>query len=608
MTADSRFVFSEPDPDAELEGVRSEIITGPVSDWATDFSHLEPEWSADPYPIQDDLRQRCPIAHTDRFGGGWLPTRYEDVAAIAYDTERFSSRSIIMGNFRPPRDVAPVGGSPPISSDPPFHQHARKLLLGAFTKTAISRQEPATRAFCHELIDKFEGRDVVDAAAEYAQHIPMRVIADMLGFPPEDGPQFRGFVEDLLEGINLPPEDRIERMERLFTYLLDQVHDHLDNPRDDITSYLIGAEIFGQKLTAEHVTGAMALLLIAGIDTTWSAIGSSLWHLARNPADRERLVAEPGLVPTAMEEFLRAYAPVTMARLVKEDMHWHGVDMKADDWILLSFPAANRDPAQFDRAGEVVIDRQVNRHAAFGLGIHRCLGSHLARMELRVALEVWLERIPEFSLADPAAVTWSAGQIRGPRALPLRMLRRLGPGRGLRLGARSSWAGLMLPPEQISATLRPANRLGHRISTAASAAAPAGSTRLRVLEIISPGRVAQRRLGDQDEIVQPVPHDLLRQLERGPGGQPLGERAGGVLDQRAGPPGAVGGRGRLGLHADHLDRRADGLGHHAGPGRAAAAADRDHDRLDVRPGLEDLQGAGGDAGDEGRSLPEWTYR
>ena len=207
------------------------------------------------------------------------------MAAIAYDTERFSSRSIIMGNFRPPRDIAPIGGSPPISSDPPFHQHARKLLLGAFTKTAISRQEPATRAFCHELIDKFEGRDVVDAATEYAQHIPMRVIADMLGFPPEDGPQFREFVEDLLEGINLPPEDRIERMERLFNYLLDQVHDHLDHPRDDITSYLIGAEIFGQKLTAEHVTGAMALLLIAGIDTTWSAIGSSLWHLARNPAD-----------------------------------------------------------------------------------------------------------------------------------------------------------------------------------------------------------------------------------------------------------------------------------------------------------------------------------
>jgi cytochrome P450 len=422
MSVDDRFTEDFRDTAGEEPlGTRNEIITGPVSDWATDFSHLEPEWSADPYPIQDELRQRCPIAHTERFGGGWLPTRYEDVAAIAYDTEHFSSRSIIMSNFRPPLDEAPVGGSPPISSDPPFHHDARKLLLPAFTKAAVARQEPATRAFCHSLIDAFGERDVVDAAIEYAQHIPIRVIADMLGFPPEDGPRFREFVENTLEGVNQDPDERIERMQQLFDYLLAQIRDHVDHPRDDLTTFLINVELYGSKLEAEHVAGTMALLLIAGIDTTWSAIGASLWHLAKTPRDRERLVAEPALLPTALEEFLRAFAPVTMARLVKENMNWHGADMKADDWILLSFPAANRDPAQFDRASEVVIDRQVNRHAAFGLGIHRCVGSHLARMELRVALEVWLERIPEFSLEDPAAVTWSAGQIRGPRALPLRI-------------------------------------------------------------------------------------------------------------------------------------------------------------------------------------------
>jgi cytochrome P450 len=422
MSVDDRFTQDFRDTAGEEPlGTRNEIITGPVSDWATDFSHLEPEWSADPYPIQDELRQRCPIAHTERFGGGWLPTRYEDVAAVAYDTERFSSRAIIMSNFRPPLDEAPVGGSPPISSDPPFHHDARKLLLPAFTKAAVARQELATRAFCHSLIDAFGERDVVDAASEYAQYIPIRVIADMLGFPPEDGPRFREFVEDTLEGVNQEAEERIERMQQLFDYLLAQIRDHVDHPRDDLTTFLINVELYGSKLEAEHVAGTMALLLIAGIDTTWSAIGASLWHLAKTPQDRERLTAEPALLQTALEEFLRAFAPVTMARLVKEDMHWHGVDMKADDWILLSFPAANRDPAQFNRADEVVIDRQVNRHAAFGLGIHRCVGSHLARMELRVALEVWLERIPGFSLADPAAVTWSAGQIRGPRALPLRI-------------------------------------------------------------------------------------------------------------------------------------------------------------------------------------------
>ncbi|MGP7998955.1 MAG: cytochrome P450 [Streptosporangiaceae bacterium] len=422
MTVDDRFGpdFREPGEDP-FPVTRSEIITGPVSDWATDFSHLEPEWSADPYPIQDELRQRCPIAHTRRFGGGWLPTRYADVAAIAYDTGHFSSRAIIMSNVRPPRELAPAGGSPPISSDPPFHHHARKLLLPAFTRSAVRQQEPATRAFCHALLDAVDGQDVVDAARDYAQHIPVRVIANMLGFPPEDGPQFREFVADLLEGVNLPEEERIERVNRLFDYLVAQVDEHLGRPRDDLTSYLLSAELGGRKLDPDHVVGTMALLLIAGIDTTWSAIGASLWHLAAVPADRARLVAEPGLLPVAMEELLRAYAPVTMARLVTGDLNWRGVDMKADDWILLSFPAANRDPAQFDRAGEVVIDREVNRHAAFGLGIHRCLGSHLARMELRVALDVWLDRIPVFSLADPGAVTWAAGQIRGPRTLPLQI-------------------------------------------------------------------------------------------------------------------------------------------------------------------------------------------
>jgi cytochrome P450 len=410
------------------KGKVAEVVDRPVADWATDFSHIDPAWAADPYPIQDDLRQRCPIAHTDRFGGVWLPTRYEDVAAIAYDTEGFSSRAIVISNFRPPRDIAPVGAVPPISSDPPFHHDARKLLLPAFTKTAIGRYEQSTRDFCHRLIDSFADTGAntgstrgttVDAATRYAEHIPIRVIADMLGFPPEDGPMFVAIVEDAIGAVNLPPEERAGRMSKQFTYLDEQVQDHMEHPRDDLTTFLLNAELGGRKLDSDHVVGTMLLLLIAGIDTSWSAIGSSLWHLATHAEDRARLAADPALIPTAVEEFLRAYAPVTMARLVREDMEWHGADMKADDWILLSFPAANRDPAQFDRADEVVIDREVNKHAAFGLGIHRCLGSHLARMELRVALEVWLERIPEFTLPDPAAVAWSGGQIRGPRALPL---------------------------------------------------------------------------------------------------------------------------------------------------------------------------------------------
>jgi len=392
----------------------------PVEDWAKDFDHTDAAWVADPYPILDELRRDCPIAHSDRYGGVWLPTRHDDVAAIAYDTDNFTSRSVVVTGHRPP-DLSPRGIAPPISSDPPFHSGARRILLPAFAPKAIARLEPITRAYCEELVAGLRGEEVVDAAVGYAQDIPVRVIATMLGFPAEDADTFRGFVTHALEDVTLPLEQRIAGMQSLFAYLQVQVEDHIAQPRDDLTTQLLEAEMDGERIDITHVAGTIALLLLAGIDTTWSAIGSSLWHLAGHPDDRARLVSEPELMPTAMEELLRAYAPVTMARLVKRDMEWHGCPMKADDWVLLSFPAANRDPEAFDAADEVVIDRQINRHSAFGLGIHRCVGSHLARMELRVALEVWLQAFPSFHLADPAGVVWAGGQVRGPRRLPVRI-------------------------------------------------------------------------------------------------------------------------------------------------------------------------------------------
>jgi cytochrome P450 len=208
----------------------------------------------------------------------------------------------------------------------------------------------------------------------------------------------------------------------LEAYIDARIADHQAHPRDDLTTFLLDAELDGNKLDPDHVRGTMVLLMIAGIDTTWSAIGASLWHLAQHPADRRRLAAEPALMATAVEEFLRAYAPVTMARLVAKDFEFQGCPMKKDDWLLLPFPAANRDPEVFPDAGEVLLDRAENRHAAFGLGIHRCLGSNLARMELRVALEEWMARYPDFELTDSSKVTWSAGQVRGPRSLPVRIL------------------------------------------------------------------------------------------------------------------------------------------------------------------------------------------
>jgi cytochrome P450 len=398
----------------------------PIADWATDFDHTHPDYAAHAPEVWDELRQRCPVAHSERFGGIWLPTRHADVEAVARDSEHFSSEGVIASPFKP-EGLAPVGYAPPITSDPPFHADARRILLPAFAPRAIARWEDATRSACRELLDDLLARhdDVVDAATEYAQHIPVRVIAEMLGVPREDGDRFRVFIHRIME----TPGEGLEGLtyeDTLDYYLTQVIEDHRVNPKDDLIGYLLDVDMDGRPLETEHIRGTVALLIIAGIDTTWSAIGASLWHLASAPGDRARLRAEPELMPTAVEEFLRFYAPVTMARIAATDADLGGQTVHARDWVLLPFPAANRDPEAFEDADRFVIDRQRNRHVAFGVGIHRCLGSNLARMELTIALEEWMQRVPDFELADPAAVAWSTGQVRGPRQLPLRILERDG--------------------------------------------------------------------------------------------------------------------------------------------------------------------------------------
>jgi len=267
------------------------MSTKPVTDFTTDFDHTDEAWVADPYPIWDDLRERCPVAHTDRYGGAWLPTRHADVAAVAADHDHFTSRSIIVTEGRPGElaPPAPIGIAPPISSDPPFHQLARRLLLPAFSPKAVAQLEGFTRNLCNRLLDEMGDVDHIDGSVDYAEHIPVGVIAKMLGFPPEDGDTFRSFVHLILEEVDLPFEERIAKFGPVEEYVTAQVEDHLANPRDDLTTYLLNAEIAGQPLEARHVFGTAVLLLGAGIDTTWSAIGASLWHLAQHDEDRRRL-------------------------------------------------------------------------------------------------------------------------------------------------------------------------------------------------------------------------------------------------------------------------------------------------------------------------------
>ena len=390
----------------------------PVTDWVNDFDHTDPRWTEDPFPIWEELRAECPVVHTKRFLGVYLPTTYQAVKEIAYDTEHFSSRRVIVRDVRP--EEITRNAAPPITSDPPDHKPAKQLLLPPFTPDAMKKLEPRVRAICNELIDEFIADGKCDAAARYTKHVPVRAIAHMLGIPEKDGELFIKWIHQILE-LSIKDESQLmQAVKEMSAYFADHIEQRKKHPTDDLISTLMKAkDKDGNPLEDSQVLGSLRLLLIAGLDTTWSAIGSSLWHLANTPADRDRLIAEPELMPSAIEEFLRAYSPVTMAREVMKETTISGCPVKPGNIVLLSFPAANRDPAVFPDADKVLIDRKENRHAAFGLGIHRCVGSNLARMEMTVAIEEWLKRIPDFKLDPAGKVTWSEGTVRGPRQLPV---------------------------------------------------------------------------------------------------------------------------------------------------------------------------------------------
>src|SRR5580700_8335574 len=206
----------------------------PAGDWATDFDHLDPRWIENPYPIWDELRQTCPIARTDRFMGAYFPSRHEDVRAIAYDTEHFSSRRVIVRETRPPLIPAP-----PITSDPPEHRGAKQVLLPAFTPEAIDRHAPRTRDVCRELLERIAGNGRCDAAVAYAQEIPVRVIAHMLGVSEQDGDLFRQWIKEILE-IGITDHDVLMRAHgEMQAYFAEKIAARRVNGGDDLIGYLV---------------------------------------------------------------------------------------------------------------------------------------------------------------------------------------------------------------------------------------------------------------------------------------------------------------------------------------------------------------------------------
>ncbi|EHB59260.1 Linalool 8-monooxygenase [Mycolicibacterium rhodesiae JS60] len=384
----------------------------------SNFDHHDPDQVDERHPrLEAMLKTGCPINHNVRHGGFHSVARYRDLQDVVMNTKLFSSRIVSV-----PIDAFGNGTviMPPIQLDPPAHGQFRKLMLPSFTPRSVAQWEAMVRENARSLVDGLVERGSCDAAEAFTRHIPTALMARMLGVAPEDEALFLSLLRRIVEDGGKDPEDAFAAALELGQYLVEAIERHKLEPADDLIGLMLDAEVDGDRLDLEGITAAAFLIVVAGIDTTYSVIGSALWHLAQNPEDRHRLITQPELMPVAVEEFLRFYAPAVLGRVVTEDTEYKGTKMVKDDLMLLCFPAANRDPEVFPDADKFIIDRPNNRHFAFGLGAHRCIGQSVARMEVRVALEEWLRRIPDFELDGLTPVSWATGPIWGPRELHLK--------------------------------------------------------------------------------------------------------------------------------------------------------------------------------------------
>ncbi|MEH2487522.1 cytochrome P450 [Bradyrhizobium sp. AZCC 2230] len=283
------------------------------------------------------------------------------------------------------------------------------ILIAPFTPQSVAKLEPRTRAICRELLGRLSDRTQCDAAMDYAQEIPTRVTAYLLGTPEHDGPRFRKWARDFLEQGAADPAITHRVLAQVDAFFAEEIAKRRAAPGHDLISHLLEAKLNGKPLSEEHIIGTTRLLFFAGIDTTWSMIGANLWHLATHEEDRnERRRRLPARVCVGCG------GPSN-----REGDRNRRLRAEKREMVMLAYGAANRDPAMFPDVDRVIIDRAENRHATFGLGIHRCIGSNLARVEIRVAIEEWLGRFPDFVLSDGAVVEWSAGTVRGPRRIPI---------------------------------------------------------------------------------------------------------------------------------------------------------------------------------------------
>ncbi|MFQ5416906.1 MAG: cytochrome P450 [Myxococcota bacterium] len=376
------------------------------------------EFAAHPQPVYQQMHERCPVARAAITGSPVL-TRYEDVIWALRHPEIFSSEmemQLALGTQRPmiPQQI-----------DPPEQTRFRRILDPRFSRRRVKEIEPDVRRHANALIDKIVDLGECEFDSAFAIPLPCTVFLSLLGLPQEDLDLFL----ELKDGIIRPkttsadPEEaaklRAATGSQIYSYFERVIDERKASPREDTMTYLVNAEIEGKKLTRNEILDICFLMLLGGLDTVTATLGCNIAFLASNPEHRRRIVDDPKLIANAIEEMLRFETPVTgVPRIAKQNVTVGGFEIKEGEMVMLLLGAADIDKDAFRGADRVDFDRERNRHVAFGAGPHRCLGSHLARMELTVAMEEWHRRIPDYAIKPGESPRVSPG-IREVQYLPI---------------------------------------------------------------------------------------------------------------------------------------------------------------------------------------------
>lgn len=382
--------------------------------------HSPDFYAGDPYPVYRELRTTSPVVYND-VTNFWALLKYEDIRYVSSHPQLFSST---FGISIPDPDLPePVQEGNLIFTDPPRHRQLRKLINTAFTRRQVALLEPKVRELVHGVLAGIEPGTVHEFAETCAAPLPTRMIAELLGASPDDWERFRRW-SDACTGTADPEVemDAMAAIGELYEYFLALIADRRTEPKNDMMSVLSQAEVDGERLTDDDLLNFAFLLLVAGNETTRNLIALGTLALIEHPEERAKLVADPSLIPAAVEEMLRYTSPVThMARRAMEDVEIRGQKIKAGDTVVMLYGSANRDEEIFgEDAEEFRIDRHPNPHIAFGCGEHSCIGAQLARLEATVFFEVLLGRYPDLELVGNVD-RMRATMVPGVKRMPVRL-------------------------------------------------------------------------------------------------------------------------------------------------------------------------------------------